>query len=55
MAVRPKRALFQTGMSNYNWDRRYSAKFPGRRISKTGKTYYEYRMNRSDMSRSTRV
>ena len=38
----------QTGPSKKKVDVTRKAKKPGKRISKTGKTYYEYRKNRSD-------
>ena len=49
--VKAKIKMIQTGYSNPYWDERYSAKFPGRRVSKNGNVYYEYRMNRSDLSK----
>ena len=44
-----KKAKKQTGKSNVNFDVRYKALPPGKRISKSGKVYYEYRKNRSDL------
>ena len=44
-----KRKYHQTGDSNLFLDQRLDAKKPGFRISNTGKRYYEYRKNRSDM------
>lgn len=41
-------AEYQTGKSNATYDIRRSAKKPGKRISATGRTYYERRANRSD-------
>lgn len=38
----------QTGSSNEAVDARYKALPPGKRISRSGKIYYEYRRNRSD-------
>ena len=38
----------QTGSSNLVYDKRKQAKLPGKRISESGNTYYEYRANRSD-------
>lgn len=42
----------QTGKSNLKNDSRRIALPPGKRISKTGKTYYEYRKSRSDLKGS---
>jgi hypothetical protein len=39
----------QTGTSNLIYDKRKKAKAPGKRKSASGKTYYEYRRNRSDI------
>ncbi len=39
----------QTGQSNLKRDKARKAMPPGKRISKTGKTYYEARKNRSDI------
>lgn len=40
----------QTGSpKNYNLDRKRKALPPGKRISRSGKVYYEYRANRSDL------
>jgi len=39
----------QTGTSNLLYDKRKKAKAPGKRISESGNTYYEYRRNRSDL------
>lgn len=39
----------QTGSSNLIYDKRKKAKAPGKRISESGNTYYEYRRNRSDL------
>jgi hypothetical protein len=41
-------AEYQTGKSNATYDIKYGAKKPGKRISKTGRVYYERRANRSD-------
>lgn len=42
--------LYQIGTSNIKYDLRYKAKKPGRRRSeKSGRIYYEYRRNRSDL------
>jgi hypothetical protein len=39
----------QTGTSNISKDKRLKAKAPGKRRSRKGKIYYEYRKNRSDV------
>lgn len=39
----------QVGRSNASRDKKRSAMPPGKRISKSGKTYYEYRRSRSDI------
>ena len=39
----------QTGTSNKKRDKARKAMPPGKRISKTGNTYYEGRKNRSDL------
>jgi len=39
---------YQTGKSDKSRDKKREALLPGKRISKTGKTYYEYRKSRSD-------
>ena len=41
-------AEYQTGKSNATYDIKYRAQKPGKRISKTGRVYYERRANRSD-------
>jgi len=38
----------QIGTSVYKLDKLRKAKTPGKRKSKSGKTYYEFRKNRSD-------
>ena len=38
-----------TGKTNLKYDRRHKALRPGKRISRNGKVYYEYRKNRSDV------
>ena len=42
------RVLDQVGKSNIAKDKGRMAKLPGKRISKTGKVYWETRKNRSD-------
>jgi hypothetical protein len=46
--TRRKPATGQTGASNKLFDKRKQALAPGKRVSKTGRTYYERRANRSD-------
>ena len=48
-------ALRQVGKSNIFLDLRFSAKKPGKRISKKGNVYYEYRSNRSDKNPKKRL
>jgi len=38
-------------ITNRQRDKKRIALNPGKRISKNGKTYYEYRKNRSDLNR----
>lgn len=46
--------LSQTGtVGSYARDRGRQAKMPGKRISKTGKVYWETRKNRSDTAMSS--
>jgi hypothetical protein len=45
----PKKRYHQTGKTTLWLDRKLHAKLPGWRKSKSGKTYYEARRNRSDM------
>jgi hypothetical protein len=40
---------------NIKQDKRLSALPPGKRISKNGNIYYEYRSNRSDLNQKTRL
>jgi len=42
------RKLKQVGTTSKNIDSKRDALLPGKRISKTGKTYWETRKNRSD-------
>ncbi len=42
----------QHGSTNIYRDKRLTAMPPGKRISKTGKIYFEYRANRSDTGKS---
>lgn len=46
---KPAKKLRQTGTSNKFYDEQRSAKAPGKRKSRTGRTYHENRKNRSDM------
>ena len=50
-SVGPK--LYQTGKSSKLHDERKTAKKPGKRVSSSGRVYYEYRRNRSDMPGSS--
>lgn len=43
---------YQTGTSNKKRDSARKAKAPGKRVSKTGRVYYERRRNRSDKAGS---
>ena len=43
------------GSSNLKWDKRYKAMKPGKRISKRGNIYWEYRINRSDIKPKTKL
>ena len=46
-----KKTIKQTGTSNKVYDKRFSAKPPGKRKSKSGNVYTEKRANRSDKGR----
>jgi len=46
---------YQKGTSNKVWDLKYRALKPGKRISKNGKVYWEYRTNRSDAKPETKL
>ena len=52
--ARIKRAR-QTGTSKTSVDKKRLAKFPGKRVSINGRTYVEYRRNRSDVNRKKRI
>lgn len=41
---------YRTGRSNQRYDDRRKAKLPGKRVSASGRVYYERRRNRSDTS-----
>ena len=45
----------QTGKTNLKIDKTRRAMQPGKRISRTGKIYFESRRNRSDLSYSKKV
>jgi hypothetical protein len=47
-----KKLPYQIGKSSKYYDERRGAIAPGKRISRTGKTYWETRKNRSDMTGS---
>jgi hypothetical protein len=51
---RVRRKSYQTGRSVLKFDRRLLAKKPGRR-GKGKKVYYEYRRNRSDVNRKSKL
>jgi hypothetical protein len=58
--VKPKAAktikvTHATGTTNVLWDKRYKAMKPGKRISKNGNIYWEYRINRSDIKPSGKL
>ena len=44
-----KKSNYQIGKTTINIDNKRKALLPGKRISKTGNTYYENRKNRSDL------
>ena len=44
----PVQRIHQTGKSDMARDKQRSALPPGKRISKNGNVYYEYRKNRTD-------
>jgi len=44
------RKLKQVGKTNKSRDKKREALMPGKRISKTGKVYWETRKNRSDLN-----
>lgn len=44
-----KAVNFQIGSSNIKIDKEIDALLPGKRISRDGNIYYEYRKNRSDL------
>lgn len=48
-SVIKKRKIHQTGTSKKRFDVMHKALPPGKRKSKAGRVYYEYRKNRSDM------
>lgn len=45
----------QTGKTHLLIDILFKAKRPGKRVSKSGKVYYEYRKNRSDLNQSKKI
>jgi hypothetical protein len=55
MKKKYKQGTHQTGSSIYSIDKLFSAKSAGKRVSKNGKTYYEYRKNRTDLNKKKRV
>jgi len=49
-------AKHQTGDTVENWDKKLRAQVPGKRKSATsGKTYYEYRANRTDKNPKEKI
>lgn len=48
---RKPRKRLQTGSTDVYTDKMHKAKKPGKRVSNTGKTYYERRANRSDVGK----
>ena len=46
---------YQRGKTNKSIDRELTALKPGKRVSKTGNTYFESRKNRSDLNPKTRL
>ena len=50
-----KKKISQIGKSNVAYDKRLRAKKPGKRISASGKVYYERRANRSDVNPRKRL
>lgn len=44
------KAEHQTGKTKLKRDKKRDALAPGKRISKSGNVYYEYRKNRSDLT-----
>lgn len=48
-SYKPRKKIHQTGSSSVKLDKRVKAKAPGKRKSAAGKTYYEFRKNRTDM------
>ena len=55
MTKKAKKSLRQTGKSDKAKDKKLTAKKPGKRISKSGKTYTERRRNRSDKNKKKRL
>jgi hypothetical protein len=51
--LKPKRRYTKESKSNQKADSKRTAMKPGKRISKNGKVYYEYRKNRSDVKGRT--
>ena len=49
------RVKYQTGKTVRTRDVKRKAKYPGKRISKTGRTYWETRRNRSDRSKRKKL
>ena len=50
-----KRSKYQTGKTTKRVDKKLSAKYPGKRVSKKGNVYHETRKNRSDKNKKRRL
>lgn len=50
-----KRVKYLNGSTTKGIDKTIKALAPGKRISKSGKTYYEYRANRADLNRTKKL
>ena len=50
-----KRFKHQTGRTSKKADAKAIAKYPGKRKSRKGKTYWESRKNRSDLNKKKRL
>jgi hypothetical protein len=51
ISYRPRKKVHQVGKSNTRRDLRYHAKRVGKRRSRAGRIYYEYRRNRTDVGK----
>jgi len=50
-----KSKLHQNGKSIFKKDKKRKALHPGKRISRNGNIYYEYRANESDLDRRRKI